>query len=494
MTLKKLAALLLWIGYTHALSQTPADTIEQARKLAYEKKYTQAITLLQTVEKHHPKDINAVRLHGQILYWMQDPDAAFLVYEAALQRNPNQWVALDYGRMLFEMYHLTKAKAILKTCLVDDSLNVEALNTLGSIAWLEGHTGLAKTYFQKVTKRYPQNEWANKYLNYIVQGRKPWLGINTAYNSDSQPLHSLLATIETGWYTSWLLSPKINATIQAFNANSTNKQLYAINASNECYFAALNLKAAAGIGVYRNPVDDKAGWTASLELKEKLDQHFSVTAYGVHQPVFYTIGSLQQAVTQYNFGADLLYNTTKSWSAWAGYNQQHFMDGNNIFTASAGALSPALPLGKCRFFAGYAVVYSTADSDRYQPGSTVTQVLQTNTYNSAYDPYFTPRKQWENALLINMVYQANAKLQVAVNTHTGLYTLADKPYFYLNYNNSNQLEIQKGYYAQHFIPVQLSGSVSYAIAKNAILKAGYTYMHTFFYNSHQVTLNLKLNR
>ena len=88
MNYKKLLLFFFLAAAQHLSAQNRTDTVETARKLAYAKNYNEAITLLQQFEISHPKDINSVRLHGQILYWTKDFDGAFHLYEAALKVNP----------------------------------------------------------------------------------------------------------------------------------------------------------------------------------------------------------------------------------------------------------------------------------------------------------------------------------------------------------------------------------------------------------------------
>lgn len=90
------------------------DTTETARQLSYIHNYAEADALLTAFEKTHPNDINAVRLHAQILYWMKDYSAALNLCSSYLKNNPEwHFLKLDYARMLYELQQWKKAKVVL---------------------------------------------------------------------------------------------------------------------------------------------------------------------------------------------------------------------------------------------------------------------------------------------------------------------------------------------------------------------------------------------
>ena len=463
------------------------DTVETARKLSYAKDYSEAIIMLQKFEANHPKDINSVRLNGQILYWMKDFDGAFHLYEAALKINPNPYVQLDYGRMLFQLNHLEEARIFLEEYLKTNSADVEALNTLGTIAYWQGHPQKAKMYFNLVLKQYPKNDWALKYTIEINDATAPYLKIGGAYADDSQPLSSVLGEIETGWYQSYLLSPKLNVQIQDFTEQGNQKELYSFQGSNKFSFPSIKLEATVAAGVYKSPADNSTGWAGKLELNQKLSSDFSLSAFVDRKPYFYTISSLQQNVTENTYSIALVLNKPGSWMGWAGYSQQQFMDNNAVQSYGAWLLSPPLKLSELSFYVGYAVNYTNANTDYFTATSTVSQVLLTNNFNGIYTPYFTPKNQLETSILASLIFKPDPAVKISVNSRVGVYTTADKPYFYLSQTTGN---IQKGFYSQKYIPVEINARLNYDLSKKTSLEAGYTYMKTFFYNSNIARLGL----
>ncbi|MDB5153654.1 MAG: hypothetical protein JWR54_2405 [Mucilaginibacter sp.] len=485
-----LLVFLISTKYLSAQSLEKTDTIELARKFGYSKNYQKAVSLLKQFEINHPKDINAVRLHGQILYWMKDFDTALSLYESALKINPNPYVQLDYGRMLFELNHLQNAKEVLEDYLKTNPLDVEALNSQGTIAYWQGEPKLARKYFQKVLDQYPKNDWALKYTDEINEAILPYLKISGAYASDSQPLSSVTGNIESGWYQSNLLAPKFIAQIQDFTASGNQTELYSFQGSNKFSFAGGKFAATITAGAYKSPADNSTSWTGKLELDQKLSSSFSISAFADRKPYFYTLSSLQQAVTENTYGIALALNKPESWMGWAGYNQQQFMDNNVIQSYGAWLLTPPLKLSDLSFYIGYAANYSNANKDQYIATSTVNQVLLTNNFNGIYMPYFTPKNQLETSVLASISFKPSSSFKFSVNSRIGVYTTADKPYFYLNYSASNQLIIQKDFYSQKYVPVEINGKLNYDISQKTSLEVGYTYLKTFFYNSNIARLGL----
>jgi predicted Zn-dependent protease len=117
---------ILIVNIAKSQNINPLDTIEYARSKAYEKDFIEADKLLTEYNRFH-KDVNALRLHAQVLYWMKNFDRSIEVYERTISKFPNiAVVKLDYGRMSFELGKQKKAQALLNDFITTDSFNVEA--------------------------------------------------------------------------------------------------------------------------------------------------------------------------------------------------------------------------------------------------------------------------------------------------------------------------------------------------------------------------------
>ncbi|MGI8581873.1 MAG: tetratricopeptide repeat protein, partial [Chitinophagaceae bacterium] len=109
----------------NAQVSNPVDTIEYARSKAYEKNFAEADRLLTVYSLTH-SDINALRLHAQVLYWMKNFNRSAEVFEKTLAVFPDvQVVKLDYGRMLFETGKLSHSQVLLEDYKLHDPGNAE---------------------------------------------------------------------------------------------------------------------------------------------------------------------------------------------------------------------------------------------------------------------------------------------------------------------------------------------------------------------------------
>lgn len=486
--IKTLAFLILIANMHVAIAQAPRlDNVEEARKLAYSKNYAEAVAMLQRVEASHPSDVNAIRLHAQVLYWMKDFDGAISLYQNFLQSNPNRYVQLDYGRMLYQLSRYKEAKPILEDYIKTDSQNVEALDMLGDIAYSEGHSETARQYFQKVLVQYPKNEWALKSMAELNLAASPYIKLLGAYANDSQPLSSTLGSIEAGKYFSNLLSPKLIAQIQSFDANGTNHQVSSFQLGNKFSFPTAKFDATFSGGFYQNPITSTSNWLGSIELNQKLSPAFSLNASASHQPYFNTISSLKQTVTYDTYIVALMLNKANGWMGWAGFIQQQYMDSNAIQSYAAWLLLPPLKLSDISFHIGYSVNFSNSNRDNFVATTPLAQARATNVVDGIYTPYFTPLNQLENSVLANLLFKPDQNIAISLNSRIGLYTVADKPGFFIGLPGNT---IQKRYVSEKYTPIELNAKFSYSISSKTSLDAGYTYLKTFFYNSNVARLGL----
>lgn len=494
MNLKYILLLILLISCKISLSQSnpQMDTIELARNLSYQKKFNEAADLLKEYEIRHPKSINSVRLHAQVLSWMKDSEGALNLLAHAMEINPNPYVQLDYARMLFDLNRLDESKRMMEDYLKKDSQNVEALNTLGTIAYWQGEPTKAKDYFNKVIKQYPANEQALKYVREINDLSKPFINLSGGYGNDTQPLSVVIGQIETGWYQSKYLAPKLALQAKGYTENNTQKSFYGLELGNKFSLTALKLDILISGGMYKSPVENANGWTGKLELNQKLSSIFSLSASAQHQPYFYTISSLQKEVTFDNYGLALVLNKPNGWLGWAGYNVQQFMDQNRISSYGAWLLLPPFKFSDFKFALGYYYNYANADQDYFIAATPISEAVVTKKVNGVYDPYFTPINQTENSVLGSFQFKPSEVFSISLNSRVGFYAIADRPGFTVNSGVGNQTPYKKDFYPAKFTPVEINGAINIQVSKKATLHANYTYLETYFYNNSLASLGLYL--
>lgn len=493
MNLKFLFLIIFLITSKISLAQinSRTDTVEVARNLSNQKKFQEAADLLKQYETRNLKNINAVRLHAQVLYWMKDFDGALYLLAHAMEINPNPYLQFDYGRMLFELNRLDEAEKIMEDYLTKDAQNVEALNTLGTIAYWKGEPTKAKTYFNKVLKKYPTNEQALKFIVEINDSNRPYINLSGGYGSDTQPLSLVTGQIEIGWYQSKYFAPKLS--LQSINYTENNSQsFYGVQLGNKFSLIALKLDIIISGGIYKSPVENANGWTGKVELNKKLSSVFSLSASAQHQPYFYTLSSLQKEVTFDNYGLALVLNKPNGLMGWVGYNLQQFMDQNRISSYGAWLLLPPIKFSDFKFALGYSFNYANADQDYFIATTPLIKAIITKTVDGVYDPYFTPINQIENSVLANLQFKTNEVLSFSLNSRFGFYAIADRPGYVLNSGVRNQPSITKAFNSEKFTPVEINAAINFKVSKKTTLHGNYSYLETYFYNNNLASLGLNI--
>jgi Tfp pilus assembly protein PilF len=489
---KKSLFLLFCITFTQVYAQDKktTDTIELANSLVSSKKYTQAISLLESMAATSPNNLEPLRLHGKILYWMNDFDGALLFYKKASVKHPS--IQLDQAKLLLDLYRLNEAREVFTEYLKKDSKNIDALNSLGLIAYYQGRTQSAKEHFSEVNKIAPENEQANKYTAMIADAARPNLHLYGSYADDSQPLTAISSGADFDWYYNYLLAPKLNVQTRYFNSDTSKSNLYAIYLGNRIYSSSLQLNLFLGGGLYVSPVDKKTNLMWDILLSKKLANNFSLDISATHKPYFNTLASLQQNVEYYNYGVSFFYNKVDSWMWQIGYIAQQFNDKNILQNINAYVVSQPIKLGDVNFYLGYAFSYGSSKTDHFTATSSIAEAFATNNYNPVYTPYYTPKDELENAVLANLVYKPIKAIKLALNSRAGFYATSDRGFFYLEKNNGGGTIIAKDFSSQKFTPYQINGQVSYSPSSSFTLNADYTYGNTFFYHIKTASLGLNL--
>lgn len=479
-----------------AQSVNSKDTIETARKLAYGKKYVDAVSLLSAYETKHPAEINSVRLHVQILYWMKEYKAVSDVCETYLKNNPKQYcLKLDYGRILFESKKYDKAKAVISDYLKTDGGNVEAKNMLGTIAYWQGQPNTAILYFEDVLHQYPTNEWALRLIKEINQSTAPYVLLNSSYTNDTQPMSFINSSVESGWYRSSLLFPKISLQQQHFNTDGETKNSLLFQAGNTFSFSKIKTDIILSAGLFKSPADNKTNAIGSIGINKKLFNSISLSVIESRTPYLNTISSLRTNVMQNTTSAFISYDKSKGWKGKAEYTFQQFNDDNNIQSAYGWILSPSVKFSKIEIAIGYAYNYSDTKDSRFIAVKTLNEI--TAAYSSTaqitgeYNPYFTPQNQQIHSILGNVIFSPFKSLSFSVNAKIGFYAVADNPYLFLDKNTTNELVINRDFVSEKYFPMEIKGKINYTLSKKMVLEADYVYLQTFYFNSNTINLGFK---
>lgn len=473
----------------------PTDTIEYARSKAYAKQFDEADRLL-TLFTSTNNDINAMRLHAQVLYWMKEFSRAEVVYEKILVAFPDVVIVkLDYGRFLFEVNKRTKAEEHLKKYLVSDSLNAEANILLAYIELWKGNSASAKKRTARLLQTYPENNKINDLMSEIIYQSSPYIKAGIQYVSDDQPINNTAFEIEAGWHRSWIFSPQLNLKTNNFQFNNTSDHSLWFQAGDKITMGNSGMTLQLAGGIFQPTGTDSTTYTGSLLLTQKISPAFFIDLGYEKKPYQYTIASIKNPLLEKFYTAALRLDKSGKWLGKAAYEVLQFENGGNIQTVYAWLLIPLLTQKSFDLKAGYAFSYSNADKNTYVSSKPLSSVVATTALYGqvpgVYDPYFSPNRQFINSLLASVTIKFSAQVQFSARTSIGVYARADNPYIYLDKKPGNAFFINKVYSTEEYTPIEFVSELQVKSNRKFSLNVSYTYNKLLFYSSNLLNLGMK---
>jgi tetratricopeptide (TPR) repeat protein len=479
----------------NAQTSNPGDTIEFARSKAYEKNFTEADVLLTTYNLNHT-DINALRLHAQILYWMQEIKRSSEVYEKALTSFPEMPVVkLDYGRMLFETGKLPHSQLLLEDYRLHDSSNAEVNILLSRLYYWSGHIKKAKARLQDVLKPYPDNPTALSILTEINNAAAPFIRMRGIYTSDDQPLESTGIELETGWYNSWLFNPKLLINYNHFTLFDSSFNSLWIQLGDKISFGHSGFSINVTGGIFKHPANNNSEVTGNVILAQKISNAFSLETFIAKRPYQYSSTSIRTPVMQTFSGAAVNFNKGNKWLGRAAYQLEKFEDDNKIQTIYLWLLAPIINKKNFSLKAGYAFNHSNADINKFASLKPLSNVVQTTAAGGMvegyYNPYFTPNNQTIHSLLASLGIELSDKINFTSRLNIGVSASADNPDLILNKNQGNIYSINKVYVKQSYTPIDFQNELAIHLSSRLILTGLYGYTKLLFYTLNQGSIQLK---
>jgi tetratricopeptide (TPR) repeat protein len=473
----------------------PTDTLEYARSKAYAKQFNEAdsLLILFTANKN---DLNAMRFHAQVLYWMKEFGRAEEVYEKILVAFPDAAIVkLDYGRFLFEVNKRGKAEEFLRNYLIGDSLNAEANIILGYIEWWKGNSAAAKKRMTRLLEIYPENKQIADLMSEVSYESSPYIKAGIQYLSDDQPINNTGYEIEAGWHRSWIFSPRLNLKINQFQFNNVNDHSLWFQVGDKITVGNSGMTLQIAGGIFQPTGTDSTEYTGSILLTQKISPVFFLDLGYEKKPYQYTIASIKNPLLENFYTVALRLDRSGKWLGKAAYEGQNFDNGGNIQTVYAWLLFPLVSKKSFDLKAGYAFSYSNADKNTYIPSKPMSVIIaSTSLYgqvSGVYDPYFSPNRQFINSLLASVTIKFSEQVQFSARTSIGVYARADNPYIYLDKNPGNAFFINKVYSTEQYTPVQFVSELQVNSNRRFSLNVSYTYDKLLFYSSNLLALGMK---
>lgn len=469
-----------------------ADSIELARQKAYGKDFEAANKILTAYNEHHT-NVHALRLHAQVLYWMQDFNQAEQVHNRLIKTFPEvDEVKLDYGRFLYETGKIGKAETILNEYLQENPDHAEATIMMSYINIWNGRFGKARQRVSRMKNIYPDNQEFQVIWENINKLTAPMLGISAESYSDNQPLKFTGFQVAGVWYKSWLFSPSVQFSNFGYNSFEQDYNTKSFEVGNNIY---LKSKTSIGLkgGIFLPANNNENIFTGGVSLKQQLSSSLSLIFEYEDLPYQYTVSSILSPFKFSTYkGALNLENNKNNLMGEAGHQQQVFPDDNVIKSTYAWILLPLVNDSNFKLGVGYSFNYTTSDKTTFVVetttsgggGSGFPPIFNNPTVSSVdgfYDLYFTPINQQVNSVLAN-VQIGNEKTNFKTGVNIGFFASADSP--------SGESGTTVLHERVTYTPVEVESSLNLGITEQFSLSAKYTYQRLFFFNAHLARLQL----
>ncbi|MES2664141.1 MAG: YaiO family outer membrane beta-barrel protein [Pseudomonadota bacterium] len=168
MLMKKGTFILFFICSSSVFALDTSEVLKESRALFIKKEWQQALMLLQNAEKEHPKDIDIQLAIARIYMWQgKNKEAEQKVQAISIDQNTIE-VELLKGTIAFNQKNYTQAKTIFENIILKYPDNIEAKNALvkienafdNMVVW-KISSGLEYSDFS----RQSQSSWNQTYIN-----------------------------------------------------------------------------------------------------------------------------------------------------------------------------------------------------------------------------------------------------------------------------------------------------------------------------------------
>ena len=504
-TLKTLVLSALFVNQLHAqvdvsqyiqpvaqLHIIATDSIELARTCAYQKDFANADLILTKYNAEHC-DINALRLHAQLIYWMKDFDRSIALYEETLQFFPAPSpVHLDYARVTYSLGKFPKTQKLLKIYKQFDSSNAEADIMTAYIDLWNGKNKSAQKIAEQLLAKYPGNAEATDIMSKIHSWTVPYAKAGMQIISDDQPVKGQSYYAEAGVYKSWLFAPTVQTVLYRFKMNDSSFHSSWVQLGNTIQLGMkTKLKFKGGLFQQNGRNSELSG---GAEISRQITKHFSLQAMVDKRPYQYTMSSIRNIVMENVSGVSVNYNRNDKWYGKSGYDAYKYGDDNKIRIAYLWIIAPVVSTPHFSVSGGYAFRYADALKTTYTSKKTMSEVVgnwpPVNGIPGFYNPYFTPEAQTAHSALASIKISPTKKLKFTSSLNIAFSAKADNPYLYVD-SHDNGLYFNHGFAKVNYTPTSWVNELSLAASSKLFVTANYSFDKLLYYQGHRGSIELK---
>jgi tetratricopeptide (TPR) repeat protein len=489
--------------FSFGQQQVNSDTLEQARALAYAKNFAEADRLLTRLTRSRT-DVNALRLHAQVLYWMKAFSRSEQVYQRAIRQFPEvPHIRLDYGRMLFELNKPQQAELQLRQYLANDPQHAEAHMLLTYIEWGRGDDHAARRRSTQLRQWYPDNKDISQLADQVRQSTGTTVRAGGTFQSDDQPLRRTTYDVEVQSKYSRLIAPRLRLQANDLDLYTTGYVSQWGEVGNRLALGTSGTSAEVWAGVFQYRAVEgllgisKASYrnvTGGLRLLQKLTGAWQLELGAERKPYQYTLASIRTPLMMNHLSAGLNLNKSDKWLGKVAYEQQQFGKADRLETAYAWLMAPLVRARQLDIRVGYSFTYANSDKSTFTPVLPLSAIIATSAQGKpiegVYNPYFSPLNQFINAGLLSVKVTPAPFLDLTAKANVGVYALAEVPYYELGNAPGNKVVLTQGRVQQPYTPYSLTGEMKIRCNKDLTLSSTIEYSSLLFYTNKLASAHL----
>lgn len=495
------------ISESKGQSQTYYDSLGLAKIQLNQGKISEALKLLENLEKNHPGDENVIRVKGQALYWSKDFIQTKAYFRNSIQSYPSlAWIKLDFGRILYELNEFPESEEFLQEFLLLQPDYPEAVQMLAEINyWTGGKPKVSYQYLDKILTPYPENEQARRIKKEIQQNTAPRIGILSTVYADSQVMQYIGFHATGEFYHSAKLQPGFLGENRTYESGES-VQIAQVTLKSS--FVKSGTDSYLRGGIVNSSLWENQELTYGVEVRQKLPSNLSLSASFDQEFYLYTLASLSQPINPVTFRGSFGRETGKRWTGKILYQKSLFEDENWVQTIAAWVLLPVLQSNLLNLSLGYSFNFSDSKEVRFSEDLPIKNQVGNTEFETvipgSYNPYFTPMDQIINGALAKLRIDFNPDFSLSLSGNVGFKARIDNPNMVYygtppsqGQGQGNKPISQEDIYLilvdQEFTPLDFNASVNWKITPKSALMTSYNYQETIFFNSHLFNLGLKVS-
>jgi tetratricopeptide (TPR) repeat protein len=429
------ALTLLLVAGSTATAQTPLS-IAEAERFRNERRFADAVQLLESILGADPANPTALRLLAQTLYWLHENSRARQLYERGLEQHPDDLrLRLDYGRMLLETGERRRARALLTPLLQRADAAGEASALLGLLAYWEGDLTSARRLMRDAVQAGVTEFELERHLRDLRLLGSPWISIAPTVFHDDQPLSRAGGRAEGGWFLTPLVPIRVRGGWQRHRAtdDDVGVAVQAVDMQIRAYLPRTRLDLEGAGGIVQRGASLGSQWTGRMSAGLRIGSGLSVGIRTARDAYLQTVASLRTDVSATLTEGYLSLDHPRGWSGSAEFGRHRFYDGNNVRHAYGWLLAPIVQRDAFGVQIGYSGGSGDSDDLRFVlPPDDAAQLLATGSGEDLgrYDPYHTPMNQQTHAWL-SAVRVSSARATVRMSSSVAIHAEEDRPFFFL---------------------------------------------------------------